>query len=54
MEVRGRRGRTLKQLLDVIKENRGYYKLKDEALARTVWRTGYRRGYGPVLRQTNE
>jgi hypothetical protein len=32
----GRRGRRLKQLLDDLKEKRKYYKLKEEALDRTV------------------
>jgi hypothetical protein len=27
-------------------------KLKDEALDRTLWRTRFGRGYGPVVRQT--
>jgi hypothetical protein len=30
--VTGRRGRRRKQLLEELKENRGYWKLKDEAL----------------------
>ena len=29
-------------------------KLKEEALARTVWRIRFGRGYGPVVRQTTE
>jgi len=29
-------------------------KLKEEAVARTVWRTRFGRGYGPVFRQQNE
>jgi len=28
--------------------------LKGEALGRTVWKTGFERGYGPVLRRHNE
>jgi len=52
--VRGIRGRRRKQLLDVIKENRGYCKLQEGALDHTVWRTGFGRGYRPVLRQTTE
>jgi hypothetical protein len=35
-------------------EKRGYWKLKEEALDRTVWRTGLGRGYGSVVRQTAE
>jgi hypothetical protein len=50
----GRRGRTWKQLLDDLKGKRGYWKLKEEALDRTVWRTRSGRGYGPVVRQTTE
>jgi hypothetical protein len=33
---------------------RGYWKSKEEALDRTVWRTRRGRGYGPVVRQTAE
>jgi hypothetical protein len=43
--VRGRRGRRRKELLDDLKEERGYWKLKEEALDRTVWRTCFGRGY---------
>ena len=50
----GRRGRRCKQLLDDLKEMRGYWKLKEEALDRTVWRTGCGIGRGPVVRQTRE
>jgi hypothetical protein len=28
--------------------------LKEEALDRTLWRTRFGRGYGPVVRQTTE
>jgi len=28
--------------------------LKEEALDRTVWRDGFGRGFGPVVRQTAE
>ena len=31
-----------------------YYKLKGEALDRSVWSTGFWRGYGPVVRPTTE
>ena len=50
----GRRGRRGKRLLDDLKESRGYWKLKEEALYRTVWITRFGRGYGPVVRQTAE
>jgi hypothetical protein len=35
------------QLLDDLKEMRRYWKLKEEALDRTLWRTRFGRGYGP-------
>jgi hypothetical protein len=38
IEVTGRRGRKRKELLDDLKERRGYSYLKEEALYRTVWR----------------
>jgi hypothetical protein len=50
----GRRGRRRKQLLDDLKEKGGYWKLKEEALDHTLWRPRFGRGYGPVVRQTNE
>ena len=34
-----RQGRGDKQLLDNLKETRGYWELKEEALYHTVWRT---------------
>ena len=54
IEVTGRRGRNGQQLLYDLKEKRGYWKLKQEALDRTVCRTGFGRGCGPVVRQTTE
>ena len=54
IEVTGRRGKISKELLDNLKEQRGYCKLKEEALDRTLWRTCCGGGYGPVLRQTTE
>jgi hypothetical protein len=50
IEMMGRRGRRRKQLLDVLEENRRYWKLKEEALDRTMWRTHFGRGYRPVIR----
>jgi hypothetical protein len=52
IEMTGRRGRRRTQLLDDLKEKRRYWKLKEEALDRTLWRTRFRRVYGPVVRQT--
>jgi hypothetical protein len=52
IEVTGRRGRRHRKLLDDLNERRGYSPLKEEALGRTVWRAGFGRGFGPVVRQT--
>jgi hypothetical protein len=41
IEMRGRRGRRRKQLLDDLEERKRYWKLKEEALDRTVWRTRF-------------
>jgi len=35
--------------MDNLKETREYWKLKEEALDRTVWRTRFGRGCGPVV-----
>jgi len=51
IEVRGRQGRRCAQLVDDHKEKRGYWKLKEEALDHTLWRTCFGRGYGPVIMQ---
>ena len=45
IEVTGRRGRRRKQILDDVKETRGYWELKEETLDHTLWRTGVGRGY---------
>ena len=52
LEVTRRRGRRRKHILDKLKETREYWKLKKEALDRTLWRTRFGRVYGPVVRQT--
>jgi hypothetical protein len=49
IEVTGRKHR---KQLDDLKEKRGYSHLKEEALDRTMWRAGFGRGFGPVVRQT--
>ena len=54
IEVTGRRGRRHKELLEDFKENTGFWKLKEEALDRTLWRTRFARCYGTVVRQTAE
>jgi len=38
-----------KQLLDNLKEKRGYWKLKAEALDHSVWRTQFGQGYGLLV-----
>jgi hypothetical protein len=52
-EVTGRQGRICRKLLVDLKERRGYSHLKEEALDRTMWRARFGRGFGPVVRQTN-
>ena len=54
MEVMRRRGRRLKQLLDDLKETKGYWKLKERTLHRTLWRIHFGRGVGPGGKQTPE
>jgi len=48
IEVTGIRGRRRKRLLDNFKAKR-YWKLKEEALDRTLWRSRCGRGQGPVV-----
>ena len=43
-----------KQLQDDLKEKRGYWQLKEEALERTLLKTGFGRCYGPAVRNTTE
>jgi hypothetical protein len=52
IEMMGKRRR--KQLPDDHNEMLGGWKLKEEALHRTVWRTRFGRGYGSVARQITE
>ena len=54
IEVTGRRGRRCRKLLDFVKERRGYFHLKEEALGRTMWSARFGRGFGPVVRQTSK
>jgi len=54
IKMTGRGGRRLKKLLDDLKEKIGYCKSKEEAVDRSLWRTGFGRGCGPVVRQTTE
>jgi hypothetical protein len=52
IEVTGTRGRRRGKLLHYLKERTGYSHLKEEAIYRTMWRVGFGRGFGPVVRQT--
>ena len=52
IEVTVRRGRRRKQLLDVRKETRGYWRWKFEALDHVLSRTRLGRGYGHVRQTT--
>ena len=49
IEVKRRRGRRHKKLLDDLKDRTGYCQLKEEALDRTMWRNRFGRGFGPVV-----
>jgi hypothetical protein len=48
------RGNDYRQKQKTQNEKKKYLKLKEEALDRTLWRTRFGRGYGPVVRQTTE
>jgi predicted nucleic acid-binding Zn ribbon protein len=52
--VTGRQARSSRKVLDDLKERRGYSHLKEEALDRSMWRAGFGRGCGPVVRQATE
>jgi len=52
--VARRRGRRRKKLPDDIKERRGFSRLKEEALHRTIWRHRFGGGFRPVVRQNTE
>jgi len=50
IHVKGRRGRRCEQLLNELKENGKYWKLKKEALHGTYWRISFGTGYGPDVK----
>jgi hypothetical protein len=52
IEVRGKRGRRRRKLLDDLKERREYSDLKEKDLDRTMWRARFGISFGPVVRQT--
>jgi hypothetical protein len=45
IEVTGKRERRRKQQIECLKETRGSWKLKEEALDSTVWRTSVKTEY---------
>jgi hypothetical protein len=49
IEMTGGGGRRHKQLQNDIKGKKMYWRLKEEAVDGTVWRTGFGRDCGPVL-----
>jgi hypothetical protein len=52
-EVMGRRERKRKQLLDCIKEKRRNWKLEEETLVCTLWKTRFVTCYGTGARQSH-
>ena len=54
MEVARRRGRRRKKLLDDLKDRGVYFQLKEDAIDLTMWRAGFGRGFGPVVRETTK
>jgi hypothetical protein len=54
IEMTDRQGWGRKQLLEDLKERRICLKLKEAALHRTLWRTHFGSGCGPVVRQATK
>jgi hypothetical protein len=54
IEVKEGRGRRRRKLLDDLKEKRGSYELKEEALDHTLWRTRFGRCCEHVVRETRK
>jgi hypothetical protein len=54
LAVKERRRGWRQQLLEELKERRGHWKLKEEALIRITWRTRLRTGCALSVRQTAE
>ena len=52
IERTDRKGGGPELLLDGLRGEKMYCNLEEEALDRVVGRTGFRRGYGPVTRQS--
>ena len=51
IEVEGKRGRRRKQQLGDFKKNKGCRRLEEESLGCTIWRVGFGRDCGPVVKQ---
>jgi hypothetical protein len=51
IEVARRRGRRSKRPLDKLREKTWHWKLKEQALDCTLWRTRFGRGYGRIVKQ---
>jgi hypothetical protein len=49
IKVTGRSERKRKKLLDYCKETRGYWKLKENALDRTLWKARFGRNLGEAI-----
>jgi hypothetical protein len=52
-ELTKRRGRRRKHMLDVRKEKKSFWKLKEDALNCSVWRTRFVRSYGQFAIQND-
>ena len=50
----GRQGRRRRKLMNDNMERSGYSHLKEEVRDRTMWRAGFERDFGPVVRQTTK
>ena len=50
IEVTGRQGRRRRKL----KERRRYSRLEEDAVDHTMWRAGFGRSFGPVVRRTTK
>ena len=54
IEVKGRRGRRRRKLLDSLKERRGYSHFKERSLDCTMWRARFGRSFGHFVRHTTK
>jgi hypothetical protein len=52
IEVAESRGRKCEGLLDDLKEKRGQWKLREDAIDCDLWRIDFETGYRSVVRQT--